>query len=37
MIGKIFVGLVVAVLAVVVAAVVVSVPDIKRYRELRSM
>ena len=37
MIGKIFVGLLVAVLAVVVAVVVVSIPDIKRYRELRSM
>jgi len=36
-IGKIFVGLLVAVLAVVVAVVVVSIPDIKRYRELRSM
>jgi hypothetical protein len=37
MIGKIFVGLLVAVLAVVLAVVVVSIPDIKRYRELRSM
>jgi hypothetical protein len=37
MISKIFVGLLVAVLAVVLAAVVVSIPDIKRYRELRSM
>jgi hypothetical protein len=36
-IGKIFAGLLVAVLAVAVAAVVVSLPDIKRYRELRSM
>jgi hypothetical protein len=37
MIGKIFIGLLVAVLAVVLAVVVVSIPDIKRYRELRSM
>ena len=37
MIGKIFIGLLVAVLAVVLAEVVVSIPDIKRYRELRSM
>ena len=37
MIGKIFVGLLVAVLVVAVAVVVVSIPDIKRYRELRSM
>jgi hypothetical protein len=37
MIGKIFVGLLVAILAVVLAVVVVSIPDIKRYRELRSM
>jgi hypothetical protein len=37
MIGKIFVGLLVAVLAVVLAVVVVSIPDIKRYRELRAM
>jgi hypothetical protein len=37
MIGKIFTGLLVAVLAVVLAVVVVSIPDIKRYRELRSM
>jgi len=37
MIGKIFVGLLVTILAVVLAVVVVSIPDIKRYRELRSM
>ena len=37
MIGKIFVSLLVAVLAVLLAAVVVSIPDIKRYREIRSM
>ena len=37
MIGKICTGLLVAVLAVALAAVIVSIPDIKRYRELRSM
>jgi hypothetical protein len=37
MIGKVFIGLLVAVLAVVLAVVVVSIPDIKRYRELRAM
>jgi hypothetical protein len=37
MIGKICRGLLVAVLAVILAAVIVSIPDIKRYRELRSM
>ena len=37
MMGKIFIGLLVAVFAVVLAAIVVSIPDIKRYRELRDM
>ena len=37
MIGKIFIGLLVAICAVLLAAVVVSIPDIKRYRELRAM
>jgi hypothetical protein len=37
MIAKIGLGLLLAVLAVVVAAVVVSIPDIKRYRKLRAM
>jgi hypothetical protein len=37
MIGKIFIGLLVAISAVLLAAVVVSIPDIKRYRELRAM
>jgi hypothetical protein len=37
MIGKIFIGLLVAIFAVLVAAIVVSIPDIKRYRELRDM
>jgi hypothetical protein len=37
MIGKIFTGLLVAVLAVTLAAVIVSIPDIKRYLKLRAM
>jgi hypothetical protein len=37
MIGKICTGLLVAVLAVILTAVIVSIPDIKRYLELRSM
>jgi hypothetical protein len=37
MIGKIFTVLLVAVLAVTLAAVIVSIPDIKRYLRLRSM
>ena len=37
MMGKIFIGLLVAVFAVFVAAILVSIPDIKRYRELRDM
>ena len=37
MIRRICTGLLVAVLGVVLAAVVVSIPDIKRYLELRSM
>ena len=37
MIGKIFTVLLVAVLAATLAAVVVSIPDIKRYLKLRAM
>jgi len=37
MIGRIFVALLVTVLAVLLAAVIVSIPDIKRYLKLRSM
>jgi hypothetical protein len=37
MIGKICTFLLVAVLAVTLAAVIVSIPDIKRYLRLRSM
>ena len=37
MIGKLCTVLLVAVLAVTLAAVVVSIPDIKRYLRLRSM
>jgi hypothetical protein len=37
MIGKICTGLLVAVLAVTLAAVIVSIPDIKRYLKLRAM
>jgi hypothetical protein len=37
MIGKFFTVLLVAVLAVTLAAVIVSIPDIKRYLRLRSM
>ena len=37
MIGKVGKGLLVAVLGVLLAAVIVSIPDIKRYLELRSM
>ena len=37
MIGRIGKGLLVAVLGVVLAAVIVSIPDIKRYLKLRSM
>jgi hypothetical protein len=37
MIGKILIGLLVTALAVVLAAVIVSIPDIKRYLKLRSM
>ena len=37
MIGKIFVALLVTVLAVLLAAVIVSIPDIKRHLSHRSM
>ena len=37
MIGRIFVALLVTVLAVLLAAVIVSIPNIKRYLKLRSM
>ena len=37
MIGMLCTGLLVAVLAVTLAAVIVSIPDIKRYLKLRSM
>jgi hypothetical protein len=37
MISRICTGLLVAVLGVILAAVIVSIPDIKRYLELRSM
>jgi hypothetical protein len=37
MIGKICTGRLAALLAVILAAVSVSIPDIKRYLELRSM
>jgi hypothetical protein len=37
MIGRVGKGLLVAVLGVLLAAVIVSIPDIKRYLELRSM
>ena len=37
MIGKILTVILVTVLAVTLAAVVVSIPDIKRYLRLRSM
>ena len=37
MIGELCTGLLVAVLAVTLAAVIVSGPDIKRYLRLRSM
>jgi hypothetical protein len=37
MIGKLCTGLLVTVLAVTMAAVIVSIPDIKRYLRLRSM
>jgi Family of unknown function (DUF6893) len=37
MIGRIFTVLLMAVLAVTLAAVIVSIPDIKRYLKLRAM
>ena len=37
MMGRIFTGLLVAVFAVLVAAVIVSIPDIKRYLSIRAM
>jgi hypothetical protein len=37
MIGKMFTFLLVAALAVTLAAVIVSIPDIKRYLKLRAM
>ena len=37
MIGRVGKGLLVAVLGVLLAAVIVSIPDIKRYLELRQM
>ena len=37
MISKIFRGLMVATLAVVLAVVIVSIPDIKRYLTIRAM
>jgi hypothetical protein len=37
MISRVCKGLLVAVLGVTLAAVIVSIPDIKRYLELRSM